>query len=205
MKDHPNATLDLSGHSKGGMNAQMVLAYLENYINDRPPMYEMKNTRVYTYNSAPWEWQGEQNHPNIYPRRVRGDPVSMIWGAAHPNLKTITHTHDGKKISIVDAHGSENFYNQDLSKITSLKESTTDAKKLEAIQIRDNLNMVVEDFQKEYDSSKATMSPERQLQFRQAQINLYKSQVQLIKLYDNSPNKQQKIDEYELLIKQIPF
>ena len=201
LKEHPNATLDLSGHSKGGMNAQMVLAYLENYINDRPPKYEMKNTRVYTYNSAPWEWQGEKKHPNIYPRRVRGDPVSMIWGAGHPNLKTITHTHDGKEISIIDAHGSDNFLNQDFSKIKSLKEGSYESKKIEALKIRDGLDEILGKIFHNFHTRTSKISREEYLKYIQAQINLYKSQLQITKIYDNSEGKQARIKNLESTIR----
>ena len=201
LKDHPNATLDLSGHSKGGMNAQMVLAYLENYINDRPPKYNMKNTRVYTYNSAPWEWEAETNHPNIYPRRVRGDSVSMIWGAGHPNLKTITHTGDGKQISMLDAHSSDNFFNQDFSKVKSLKEGTMESKKLEALRVRDGLEEILKKIFSNFQTRTTKISREEYLKYIQAQINLYKSQLQLTKIYDNSRDRQKKIKNYESRIK----
>ena len=127
--------------------------------------------------------------------------MSLIWGAGHPNLKTITHTHDGKEISIMDAHGSDNFFNQDFRKIKSLKEGSYESKKFEAMKIREGLDEILKKIYQNFQTRTTDIPREEYLKYIQAQINLYKSQLQLTKIYDNSPNKQMKIKYYQSNIK----
>ena len=125
----------------------------------------------------------------------------MIWGAGHPNLKTITHTGDGKQISMLDAHSSDNFFNQDFSKVKSLKEGTMESKKLEALRVRDGLEEILKKIFFNLSSRDWMIPREEYLKYIQAQINLYKSQLQLTKIYDNSRDRQKKIKNYESRIK----
>ena len=119
IKKYPDYKFELSGHSKGGLNAQMILAFLENKIPGLPYKGKKLNKKVYTYNSAPYEWEGESSHPDMYPRRTEYDPVSAPFGRSHPNLKTIRYTTEGREIGFRNAHDSNNFLNIDFSKIKS--------------------------------------------------------------------------------------
>lgn len=119
IKKYPDYKFELSGHSKGGLNAQMILAFLENKIPGLPYKGKKLNKKVYTYNSAPYEWEGESSHPDMYPRRTEYDPISAPFGRFHPNLKTIRYTTEGREIGFRNAHDSNNFLNIDFSKIKS--------------------------------------------------------------------------------------
>ena len=109
--------LRLSGHSKGGADVQLLIDYLENGIKGVKQRHKNIDYKAYLYNSHAYNFEGENTNKNIHPRRVYGDPVSFAFGREHPNLKTISKTADGKDITFLGSHSSQNFVNQDFNDI----------------------------------------------------------------------------------------
>ena len=109
--------LKLSGHSKGGADVQVLIDYLENGIKGVKQKHKNIDYKAYLYNSHAYNFKGINTNENIHPRRVDGDPVSYAFGRDHPNLKTISKTADGKDISFLGSHSSQNFVNQDFKNI----------------------------------------------------------------------------------------
>ena len=142
-----NVKLVLSGHSKGGLSAQMVLNYLDNNYKGKRSKVNLKQpVRAYVYNSAPYEWKGESNDPRVFPRRVKGDPISYFYGRNHPNLVTISKDRLGKTIPIRSAHSSNNFVeNQAINnKALPVDKNIGDGSDLKLSSVQES-NMLIKD------------------------------------------------------------
>ena len=102
-----NVNLNLIGHSKGGGEARMLLAYLKKELpfKARSPAIIPRNIKAYTYNSLHFNWKGKNTDPDLYPVKVRGDPVDVNINNNHPNLRIIKNPNAG----LMEKHSTANF------------------------------------------------------------------------------------------------
>tara|TARA_R110000822_G_scaffold24166_4_gene73954 strand:- start:1165 stop:2481 length:1317 start_codon:yes stop_codon:yes gene_type:complete len=103
-----NVNLNLIGHSKGGGEARMLLAYLKKELpfKARSPAIIPRNIKAYTYNSLHFNWKGKNTDPDLYPIKVRGDPIDVNIQNHHPNLRIIGNQKGG---TLMEKHSSANF------------------------------------------------------------------------------------------------
>ena len=102
-----NVNLNLIGHSKGGGEARMLLAYLKNELPfeaNKAPIIP-QNIKAYTYNSLHFNWKGKNTDPDLYPVKVRGDPIDVNIDNNHPNLRIIRNPNAG----VMEKHSTANF------------------------------------------------------------------------------------------------
>ena len=123
----PDVRLKLIGHSKGGAEAKMLLAYLKKELpfkSDNPEIIP-NNIKAYTYNSLPFNWKSSNTDPDLYPVKTSGDPVAVNINNNHPNLRIIKNNpalpNDRFKPDVYLAHLASNF-NYDYRKYPTLRE-----------------------------------------------------------------------------------
>ena len=117
LKYPKDYSIIIQGHSKGGQTSMMMLAYLENLIKTKLSPHGKRNIKVYTYNSAPFQFEKEFSHKKLFPRRTKYDLASFLMtiNEEHKNLITLQENKDKKftssmtKDNILYNHDAKNF------------------------------------------------------------------------------------------------